>query len=226
MNRFTISIGLAILLSITGCYSSKPSDLGISNIGANGGLTPVAIENAPPPPIADQTEIILLPQENGKVGKVIVRDNGKEVILDKAWQKVETSNLDKKEILSKEIIDAKYAQLLKEVPKKPNNYRIYFKNNSTDSVNAIDIFPRLIKDIKSNFALEVDIIGYSDRTGNDEYNKVLSLKRAKRVSMLLIEAGIDSKIIVINYHGEKNPVVETEDGVANELNRRVEVTVK
>jgi len=38
--------------------------------------------------------------------------------------------------------------------------------------------------------------------------------------------GVSPDHIEINYHGEANPLVKTEEGVAEPRNRRVEVTVR
>jgi outer membrane protein OmpA-like peptidoglycan-associated protein len=212
MSKLSIVIIMVSILTLSGCNSLTPTHFGV---------LPIAVEESP-----EQVNVILLPQDNGKVGKVIVSDSGNEAILDEAWQTVETKNLDKKEILSKEIVEAKYGQLLQGMPKKLNNYLIYFKSGSTEMTSDATILTQIIEDIKSNSALEVDIVGYADRTGGDEYNKMLSLKRTYEVAKFLVAAGVKNEIIVLDFYGEENPIVQTEDGVANELNRRVEVTVK
>ena len=45
---------------------------------------------------SSKVEIVLLPQDDGSVGEIVVYDDSKEVVLDKPWQKVDTSNLEKK----------------------------------------------------------------------------------------------------------------------------------
>ena len=176
---------------------------------------------------AKKTEFILLPQEDGKVGKIVVSENGKEVMLDQAWQKVDTGNLNKKVILSKEIVESKYGSLLESMPKTMKNYRLFFASNSSSITgNALDVIAQVIQEIKANKVLQIDVIGYSDSAGNDESNKILSMKRAKKVIELLKKEGIDEKLISLNYYGEANPLVKTADGVAEKENRRVEITIK
>jgi outer membrane protein OmpA-like peptidoglycan-associated protein len=43
---------------------------------------------------------------------------------------------------------------------------------------------------------------------------------------LLVAEGIDPAMIQVTSHGEENPLVPTEDEVAEPRNRRVEVTVR
>jgi len=237
MKRFIAVSGLTIMLIFSGCSSAKETNLGVSTIDTNGWLSTVAIETVPAPKVAPtpivvpapaviKVDVISLPQADGKVGKVVVSDDDKTTMLDQAWQKVETKHLDKKEILSKEIVESKYRDLLEAMPEEPNNYRMYFKYDSTDIVGDSKILMQIVEDITSNPTLKVDVIGYTDRAGDDAYNKILSMKRAQKVVKLLESKGIDNKLIALDYYGEENPIVPTEDGVANEQNRRVEVTIK
>jgi len=55
---------------------------------------------------------------------------------------------------------------------------------------------------------------------------MLSNRRARAVTDLLIEKGIDKDQIETTSHGEENPIVKTEDNVSEPKNRRVEVFVR
>ena len=176
---------------------------------------------------SSKVEIVLLPQDDGSVGEIVVYDDSKEVVLDKPWQKVDTSNLEKKEVLSKEVVEAEYKSLIAAMPKELKSYRFYFKFGSSEMVGeSIAKFNNVIKLIESDGILEIDVIGYTDRAGDDAYNRILSLKRAKKIVNMLKSKGVDEKIISLKYYGEANPVVPTADGVPKKVNRRVEVTLK
>jgi outer membrane protein OmpA-like peptidoglycan-associated protein len=175
----------------------------------------------------NKVEVILLPKSDGSVGKVLVSEGNKETLLNQPWQKVETKNLDKKEILSKEIIEANYKILLEGMPQEEKNYRLYFKFDSSELTEESNkVLKQLIKDLKSEPILQIDVIGYSDRAGDEAYNKILSLKRAKNIIAYLTKEGISNDMIVLDYYGEANPIVPTADGVPKKVNRRVEVTIK
>lgn len=72
------------------------------------------------------------------------------------------------------------------------------------------------------------IDGHADRAGPQDYNVELSERRAKAVREALAQRGVENIQVRINtdWHGENSPVVETDDGVPNEINRRVEVSVR
>jgi outer membrane protein OmpA-like peptidoglycan-associated protein/Tol biopolymer transport system component len=77
---------------------------------------------------------------------------------------------------------------------------------------------------KSDFAgkqiASVEIVGYADETGTDEYNLSLSEKRAKAVGTLLKSKGIKVDKIYVEGKGEAN------DGRPKWQNRKVDVVVK
>lgn len=176
---------------------------------------------------SNKVVVILLPKADGSVGKVSVTENNSTTLLDKPWQKIETQNNGKTEILSQEVVKSQYKELLQGMPEEANNYRLYFKFDSPFVTNAsYNILKKVVQDIKSRPVLQIDVIGYSDRAGKESYNKILSLKRAKAVMKYMIKEGINSDIIRLDYYGEANSLVHTADGVANKQNRRVEVTIK
>lgn len=75
----------------------------------------------------------------------------------------------------------------------------------------------------------IQITGYTDRIGAEDYNRDLSQRRAEAVRDYLVSKGIDTEIIETAAMGEKNPVVACEGKTGNELirclapNRRTEV---
>lgn len=176
---------------------------------------------------SNNVEVILLPDSNNKVGKVTVKQDKKEILLDKAWQKVNSSNLDKKEILSPKEIKKEYKELFDAMPIASKNYKLYFGFDSSKLTNkSKKTLKEIIKEIKSNNIIQIDVIGYTDRAGDKGYNKKLSMRRAKNVIALLKQANIDEQMIFLDYYGEANPLIKTADGVAKKENRRVEITIK
>lgn len=75
----------------------------------------------------------------------------------------------------------------------------------------------------------VNILGYTDHLGSDQYNQKLSQRRAEAVKSYLANKGIDGSRLNAVGKGESNPVVECSDKKRADLikclepNRRVEV---
>lgn len=75
-----------------------------------------------------------------------------------------------------------------------------------------------------NSALQ--IVGHADRSGPVAYNQTLSERRANRVIEELVSGGIDPVRISGEAVGETQPLVPTADGVREEGNRAVVITLQ
>lgn len=86
------------------------------------------------------------------------------------------------------------------------------KNNYFDSLD--DLALKLLNgDIKT---LVLD--GFADEVGTDKNNLFVSKQRAMSIKNYLLSKGVNDKKIILNFHGEKNPVSEDKS-----KNRRVEI---
>lgn len=63
----------------------------------------------------------------------------------------------------------------------------------------------------------IQITGYTDRIGAEDYNLDLSQRRAEAVRDYLVGKGIETEIIETAAMGEKDPVVSCEGKTGNEL---------
>jgi outer membrane protein OmpA-like peptidoglycan-associated protein len=68
--------------------------------------------------------------------------------------------------------------------------------------------------------------GHADTSGTDRYNVGLSKRRAAAVQAELMRLGLSADEIFINWKGEREPLVETNDGVREPQNRRVEIILQ
>lgn len=69
----------------------------------------------------------------------------------------------------------------------------------------------------------ITVLGHADRTGGEAHNLSLSLRRADAVERALVAAGVPARRVGVAAAGESRLRVETEDEVAEPLNRRVEL---
>lgn len=177
----------------------------------------------------NKTEIILLENEK-KNSSIIVTSNSKQMLLDKPNSYYELLNIEslssEKKVLSKDEVDLKFGNLIQNSVKSPVSMLFYF----TDGVNLDEKSKEKLLSIKdvilSRTPCEVDIIGHADRLGDDNYNIKLSLKRAKVLENFIKEQNLPIAKLEVESYGENDPIIPTEDGVKEPLNRRVEVLVK
>ena len=67
------------------------------------------------------------------------------------------------------------------------------------------------------------IAGHSDRSGPSGPNLRSSKKRAETVQDYLVANGVPERAMILEAYGEQRPIVQTEDGVREVQNRRVEI---
>lgn len=79
--------------------------------------------------------------------------------------------------------------------------------------------------LDTNKDLIVEIGGYTDSTGTDEYNLVLSEKRARSVVDFLVSNGISSERLKYKGYGNASPIGDNITPEGRKLNRRTEVKI-
>ncbi len=73
--------------------------------------------------------------------------------------------------------------------------------------------------------LKLDIEGFTDSIGSDEYNQELSEKRAESVRGYLVSSGVKPDSVSATGLGKANPVADNSTASGRKLNRRVEMIV-
>jgi outer membrane protein OmpA-like peptidoglycan-associated protein len=73
--------------------------------------------------------------------------------------------------------------------------------------------------------LKLEIDGYTDSIGSDEYNQTLSDKRAGAVRDYLTSSGVSTNNVSARGMGKADPVADNRTAAGRQLNRRVELIV-
>ena len=105
-----------------------------------------------------------------------------------------------------------------------NTKTVYFDYGKYDlKEDALTVLNEIAADI--NLSDSIKITGHTDNSGTEEFNYILSKKRAEAVMDYLISKGVNSGQIEIYAEGYFKPVTDnlTEEKMA--LNRRVEIKI-
>ena len=84
---------------------------------------------------------------------------------------------------------------------------------------------RVVKLLKENPSIEIEMSAHTDSRGSDEYNFKLSDNRARSVMEYIISKGIDPSRITSHGYGETKPVATNDTDEGRQLNRRVEFKI-
>ena len=93
------------------------------------------------------------------------------------------------------------------------------KSGAERSIDQITAF------LKDNPGRRVQVEGFTDSQGADDFNLELSQSRADAVAMAIIQRGVDAQRVRALGYGERYPVAGNENAGSRQLNRRVEIIV-
>jgi outer membrane protein OmpA-like peptidoglycan-associated protein len=193
--------------------------------------TPAPAALPPPPAPAPKTLLVLLPDAEGKVGRVTLSNEGGSRTLDQGG--TATGAADARTAptepapMSAAEISAVFGDALAAQPAPPLHFVLYFEQGSTELIPESRLaVPAVVTAVRERASVDTSVVGHSDTAGDAAKNLELSLRRAMAVAALLVAEGIAPGSLDITSHGEANLLVPTADNVAEPKNRRVEVTVR
>ena len=79
--------------------------------------------------------------------------------------------------------------------------------------------------LQENPERSVQVEGFTDSQGTNEYNQQLSQRRADAVAQAIIQRGIDAQRVRALGYGEEYPKASNSSAGSRQLNRRVEIVV-
>ena len=180
---------------------------------------------------ANKNVVVLLPGPEGKAGQILVSNKGGKQLLAEPKQATaiesQTVSPSAPFQMTDEKIRATYGEALNALPPSPIHFILYFKSDSIElTEDSRKLLDEILSTTLSRKSTDVSVVGHTDRFGTRDYNFKLGLERAEIVKEILVSQGIDPDFVDVTSHGEDNPLVKTDDDVAEPMNRRVEVVVR
>lgn len=112
-------------------------------------------------------------------------------------------------------------------PLAPENavYLVFFDWDSSNlGSGALNVLDAVADEVSKNPPNSIDIIGHTDTSGGDDYNRKLAFRRANQVRDALVERGVDPSLFNVDARGEGELLVDTPDNVREPANRRVNIS--
>ena len=184
-----------------------------------------SIPDAPPTPAL----FAVVPAADGHVGKIVIyRPDGPRVI-DTAYggQRLDAEGRLTETRLTPNEIRETFALTLSALPPRPVTFTLYFLEGRDElTPESRAELERVTQELKLRPVPEIVLIGHTDMVGTAEYNDRLSVARAERAREMLLDLGIKAPRMEVAGRGKREPLVPTEDNVAEPRNRRVEINVR
>ena len=107
------------------------------------------------------------------------------------------------------------------------SFMVFFDwDRSNLSAQALNTIKQAASAYKTKGNARITATGHTDRSGPENYNMALSLRRANAVKDALVREGVPATAIAVIGRGESQPLVPTADGVREPQNRRVEIVIQ
>jgi OOP family OmpA-OmpF porin len=180
---------------------------------------------------------VAMAHEGGTANAAYLGDSSKHYVLDSAGRCVYTSSWSK-ELATKECNPELFPEEAVAAAPAPPPMPVYEKH--TVSATALFDFDKanlkpagkeaihgIDEEIKSSEAkvIDINVVGYTDSVGTEEYNQELSVRRANAVKDYMVSEGVDPGIIDVKGMGEADPVASNSTAEGRAENRRVEISV-
>jgi outer membrane protein OmpA-like peptidoglycan-associated protein len=178
---------------------------------------------------APATRVTLLPQADGTPSAVEVTTGQGTQRISKPYQ---VANVSTRGALSVDTTTADrvretYPELVALQPPAPERFTLEFEPGTSQlTADSQAQLATVVARAQARAGGEIVVTGHTDRQGAVEANDRLSLQRAQAVRALLIERGFKADLIEAVGRGEREPVVPTDDEVAEPRNRRAELLVR
>jgi OOP family OmpA-OmpF porin len=112
-------------------------------------------------------------------------------------------------------------------PASAPSFMVFFDwDRSNLSQQALNTIKQASDQFKATGKARITATGHTDKSGPDDYNMALSLRRANAVKDALVRDGVPPMAISVIGKGETQPLVPTADGVREPQNRRVEIVLQ
>jgi adhesin transport system outer membrane protein len=174
---------------------------------------------------------VVLPNADGRPGSGAIRveQGGASTLLDAPYaaaamlrdQKAGTVDVGASEVYTifGPAIDAR--------PLLPSHFTLLYPLGSVQPLpESTAEYRKILDDIKRRPIFEVQVIGYTDTIADPGFDQRLGMQRADGVRRNLIRDGVAPSQVSVTSRGKSDLVVPTPDQVAEQRNRRVEVTVR
>lgn len=172
--------------------------------------------------------VVLLPEQDGRPTAVVVKQHGREVVLDRPYAAAELTAADPWSYRATPAeVEQTFGVALAAQPERAVHFTLNFVEGTDElTEESKKTLETVFADLAKRPVPDVLVVGHTDAVGSDQFNDALARKRADTVRAALIQRGIPAEDVVAIGRGKRELLVPTPDGVAEPRNRRVEIVVR
>ncbi|WP_051284671.1 OmpA family protein [Nisaea denitrificans] len=175
--------------------------------------------------------VVLLPEEDGKLGVIRVENQQGSVTLDTSRASALVARTDAAPkatgTFAPDDVRVVFGAAIAAGPTPPVTFMLYFEQG-TDVLTpeSLILLDKVLETISQRKLPQVEVSGHTDSSGSADFNDRLALDRASIVGQEVLNLGVPEEVLTVESYGERAPVVPTADGVSEPRNRRVEIVIR
>lgn len=185
---------------------------------------------ATPPPTSTRTTVVLMPDEDSKVGAVSISTASGTQLLDKAFSYTSVNGTraapSKARTVGRDTIDMAYGALLKMQSPTPRTFILNFLLDKTElTEESKAALPAMFGAVRERKPTSITIFGHADASGSKDGNLKLSADRAEAAANLLRANDPTLGDIELQFFGDTMPLTQSGPRAPESRNRRVEILI-
>jgi peptidoglycan-associated lipoprotein len=185
----------------------------------------------PPPPPARQNIFALLPEPNGAVTGIVVRNQAGARELTQPDQAVRVERADVAPgapfSLDQAEVRRLFGSAIDVLPAPEIQFVLHFdEGRDVLTPESQALMPAILAAIRERHSTAITVTGHTDTVDTPRVNYQLGLRRAQTVTTILERQGVNTLDLFVSSHGDADLLEKTGRGVANAQNRRVEVIIR
>ena len=172
---------------------------------------------------------VLLPAQDGKTGALEVTHGTESKVLDApfAAARIKVDGRLETGVATEEDVKGAFGDALGALPTRVAGFTLYFLEARDElTPESREMLRQVLDEVARRPVAEIEVVGHTDRVGAAAANDRLSVRRAERVGDELARLGVPADRVQVSGRGEREPLVPTEDEVAEPRNRRVEISIR
>lgn len=180
-----------------------------------------------PPRAAANTFVVLIPDDDGRVGAVVVGNTGGNRVLDQPNQRLDVAGSGAPVAVSEADIRRDFGDAIQARPPVPEQFTLFFRLGSTQLTEGSEAdWAGVIERLKARQPLDLTVAGHTDTVGSQALNDRVAQQRADEIVRRLRASGVDFVGLSVIAFGERQLLVPTADNTNEPRNRRVEITAR
>lgn len=182
---------------------------------------------ARPARAASNTFVVLVPNDDGSVGAVVVGNAAGQRVLDRPQHRLDVAGSGASVPVSAEDIRRDFGAAIGARPPLPQSHTVFFRFGADRLTPESEReWAAIVDGLRQRQGLDLTVVGHTDTVGSDALNERLGMRRAQEIVRRLRASGVEFVDVSIVSFGERQPIVQTPNNTQEPRNRRVEITAR